>query len=223
MTIDDIEISFGKSILIEKSQRPEFLKLVNSLCKEVSGSFLHCIVSNTGWFTIIRYSQLKTDFNTDYCLLRIVLLKDLKDENTFLMRPIYLSNHLYDFSYKQIPHMRVELGIRLADSCPIICHKESLFLLLNAVLFEFGHIDMFEDFTYKVLLRDLSENPKIPFKFCDRPSMCKSLYDNAVEDGLGFYHTSLAMPDISDDNFVKLSKDVNNWKIKLTRTGRRAL
>lgn len=222
MKIDDIEISFGKSVLIEKSQRPEFLLLVNSLCQDVPGSFLHCFLSDSGWTTIIRYSKLQTNLSDDYCLLRVILLKHIKKDEQKCISETTMKLTLFERSYKAMPYITIMNCVRIGDSSTLICHKEFLTILINEITKEVRDLSL----QLSLLQIDAIHNPNcsyslpdiIPCVFGNKPSKCDSLYGTQTHNML-FDNT----PEISTEQLIKLIKCVNHWKIKLKRKGRRAL
>ncbi|HWY34235.1 MAG TPA: hypothetical protein VNX68_06280, partial [Nitrosopumilaceae archaeon] len=177
MKLEDIEITFGKSILIEKSQKGGFLNVINEVCKDVPGSFLHCFVSSSGWITIIRYAKLKINekLSDDYCLLRILLLKNINCEDSNL-NEVFFRKILHHLSIKQTPNfIHLQNGsFNIVDSCPIICHKESLPAVIMEIMPTLLSLTTTKT-TYaesEIIAFTLS----IPFAFSDKLSECLNLY-----------------------------------------------
>src|SRR3989304_2518655 len=212
MKIEDIEITFGKSVLVEKTQRMDFLRLVDSLCEDVLGSFLHCNITGTGWATIIRYSDIKTVTEENYCLLRIILFKDTKTEQIHIDES-HLRVFMCDHSYREQSYIAEELGIFLADSCPLICHKETLPALILEIMSNLIEIISWKNFNLSFVLSDMT----VPFAFCNKPSHCGGLY------GLTNVLISTGEDVIYPLHFKTLFKKTNQWKKNLKRKGRRAL
>jgi hypothetical protein len=223
MKIDDTQISFGKFVLIEKSQRPEFLSLVDSLCDDVDGSFLHCVITGTGWVTIIRYSKLlNVTASDDYCLFRILLLKDIK-EKRFDINYLELRRCLRECSSREIPYVTRLHEISLFDSCPIICPKETLAILIKETIETLKRFHKLNTITIHISMPHLLEGIEIPFSFSNRTFDCESLYGFKRHSEYSEYLIPRVNPPITMGEFNLLSKAVYSWKLKLKRKGVRAL
>lgn len=229
MKLEEIEITFGSSVLVEKVPKTEFLHIVNSLCEDVFGSFLHVTINNKGWTTIIRYSKLKTNLSHDYCLLRILCLKDTPTLSTQKLSDKMLREVLYHNSRTKQPYSTYFKDFYMVDTTPIICHKELLapIILKTSEYIENSLNNKNEDNLYRLLQISSHLSESLNFVFPDKTTDCESLYGsiynnitNSLEQTRRIF---LLSPEINQASFKILEKKVNNWKAQIKRKGRREL
>ena len=154
----------------------------------------------------------KKIFDENYCSLRILVLKKIDNEQIELTNPL-LRTIMCNHSYREQPYIIEESGMCLMDSCPIICHKESLPVLIIEIISNLIKIIDFEEYNVSFILNNMT----IPFAFCNRPNHCIELYGDI----------GVIIPTqnnyVYSDSFNLLVQNVNKWKVKLKRKGRRAL
>lgn len=229
MKLEEIDITFGSSVLVEKIQKTEFLHIINSLCKDVFGSFLHINISRTGWVTIIRYSKLKTDFSEDYCLLRIICLKRTDTSSSHKLHEKILRELLFFNSTRKEAYCAIFEDVVIIDTTPIICNKELLAPIIHNLIECAGKSTESEGKNIFELLNISSLSEKFHFTYPDRITHCVSLYGNyddiidERQQNLNRRFFEFSSPEITKSSFKALERKVNNWKAQIKRKGRRAL
>lgn len=133
---EDLEITFGRTVLVEKRPNEVISIGVNHLCREnIYKSHLHCFVSSSGWLITIRYVHGVALCGPEYSSFRIIMIKKHNKEisnqeltNNNMLYVLYInSNH--KTSCSALTH-----NIRIIDSAIIVCHKTSLVQLLKHTL-----------------------------------------------------------------------------------------
>ncbi len=222
MKLENVEITFGSTVLVEKTPKEPYLCVVNSLCRDVPGSFLHCHINGTGWVTIIRYSKLKTNLSQDYCLLRIVVFKKQKHKDNIIFDEYALRNFLYDYSSKHQTYCNSVNNTKFIDTTPIICNKELLTSIITQVMHCLESSIKIKSNLPHILKISLELQNSLYFTYSDRSTECSSLYGERIKsDGNRFmsFHT----PEITQSSFAVLESRVNDWKQKFNRKERRLL
>jgi hypothetical protein len=233
MTLDDINITFGKSVLIEKAPKKDFQEIFDVLCKEVPGSYLHCDITSTDTITIIRYTTLEK--HPDYCALRIVLFKRLKiippeASTTTILNGLFEMNIirrlLFHYSNGQHTYKTYVDDFLMIDSRVKVCHKESLSeIILRTMINEVKELIPYSTPEGAIVTGKSNYVAKCKEMYCDSPSIrpevindCNSLY--GTKDDANPYRKDRFL---SDTDFKLLQHDVNIWRNKLKRKGRRLL
>lgn len=221
MIVNEIDITFGKSILVEKAPKKEFTEILAPLCQKVEGSFLHCYYSHTGWVTIIRYAYLQPD--SFYRVLRIVLVKDVNFFNEsnieYLNNNHFIKSLLHHISISTKSPVTFSWGlINCFDSGLLACGKENLAVLINELMHKIEkHFSCFSFSNSGYIPEEIiTNNLSTPFIFCDQPNNSAILFDEDEN------HTRKLRP-VSTNKLAELTKLTGNWQIKLKRKGRRAL
>lgn len=219
MTIEDIDITFGKSVLIEKSCKNIFDKIIKIFCKDIPGSFLHCIVNGTQSITIIRYAQLA---DSDLCAVRILYFKPCETTHPSTL-PFYITEeHGFENLIRTILKT-YSTGDRvlntyfndlcMSDSRLIVCHKESLSEII---------VKMIENIKFSLSIHPVpTYSPVVINSPFIRPSIlndCNFLYGHNGEEYKFMIPRVLSMTDSKI-----LQHDINIWRNKLKRKGRRLL
>ena len=144
-------------------------------------------------------------------LIRIILLKNIKSEKIDITE-LNLRNALYVNSHREQPYSFGNCGICVMDSMPIICYKETLPVMITEIMTNLIEIVSFHiDYRLSFVLTEITS----PFAFCNMPSHCVSLY--------GTHYIMFDLSPIGQPAFDLLKHNVNKWKIKLKRKGRRLL
>lgn len=136
---EDLEITFGKSVLIEKCPNDIISLGINLFCKEnVHKSHLHCLVFANGWLLVIRYMQGISFLGNDYSCFRIIMIKR-KEILTFSKEEQYefLNNTVLNIhSTREKSYNLIQNGIQIIDTSIVVCHKNVLSHLLKKSLNE---------------------------------------------------------------------------------------
>lgn len=130
---EDLEITFGKTVLIEKCPNDVISLGISHLCGNTHQSKIHCLVSAKGWLTTIRHSNGVAMCGKEYSVFRIVMLKK-KNKNITVQEMSFDYNEGTDFLGDILicnsnPSSFYKLdnpGFILMDSGFIICHKNAL-------------------------------------------------------------------------------------------------
>jgi len=219
---NDVDITFGKSVLIEKTLKQNCLAFLNPLTKEVEGSFLH-VITGTQTETVIRYAKFNAESN--YYVIRIVMFHAKssfkKTSNPFgiaLDTNSAIREILFHFSSRDFPCASQIDDIQIIDSKPIICHKDGL---SEVILKTYNSMLNF----HKSIKNRINEPVPIPRSLIpsnsDTPiSSCELTRSNSLygkEEGYTYDHY------IGERDLKALQYDVNSWLQKLKRKGRRLL
>ena len=155
------------------------------------------------------------------------------------MKNIYKNVSSYEFSSEFLKHLIVsnssesspfilqQGNVQFLDSCPIVCHKESLSSLIFEILKQTSEKTEF----YKSISKNGDQycfdfdRMSFPYAFCDKVDYCFHLYGKIMAMGNINVETERRRmsPNISIDKFKKLNSEVNSWITKLKRKGRRKL
>lgn len=130
---EDLEITFGRSVLFEKSPKDLISVGLSLFCNDIHKSNLHCFVYSNGWLIVIRFIQGVAYFDNSYVSFKIIMIKQngkpnlTKEEiNDYLSSGILIPHYKQDCS----KHYMVN-GIQIIDSSVIICHKNAFIHLLK--------------------------------------------------------------------------------------------
>lgn len=209
----EIEITFGKSVLIEKSPTNNFLELINPLCLTVKDSYLHTHFSSTDTVTIIRYAPIHLP---GYYAIRCVLIKEDEINPIFdipkYVRAIMFHNSVGLCAYKtSVPNME------LLDSRLVICHKEFIGEILLNSFKEIRELKFNDN-----ILGFGNYNIDIPYRRCD--GLCESKYLYGTHHLKWHKSTSIIRENLLASSSEKiLYFETTTLLQKLKRKGRRLL
>lgn len=146
--IEDLEITFGKSVLIEKCPNDVISLGINRLCMDgVPRTKIHCLVSG-GRLITIRNLKGVGMFGKDYCAFRIITIKKTHKDITVeeISKNHNETQNFVDEVIESNVHRKNyklnNYGLELIDSSVIICHKYAFTYLIrktfNEIVNEFN-------------------------------------------------------------------------------------
>jgi len=216
----DIEITFGKFVIIEKISN-DFIDFISPVCKVVPNSALHMCICGTYTATIIRYAPLTPESNI--FIIRALRISKVRKEylyindtlpstdNNFLRETLYaVANAKHTVKIM----LQGKMKIQLLDSTVYACHKESLGELIIKFSKDFNNVQKIK---YQFQLSDCEEIVAPYHKIL--LDECVLLYGQYNTEHQLIRHTT----HISDHHLKALKRDINNYLKTLKRKGRRLL